>query len=266
MQVFIEYGNWANIEVIGINNNSLLEETNTVMAKWKSHSDRIRFIDYPDAFNFSAICNFGVEHANGEYVVLLNNDIELIPSDGIQSLLEHAQRSEIGAVGAKLFYPDNTVQHAGIVVGIDGGAGHPFKNFPRDHKGYFMRLDLTHNVSAVTAAFLMVSKEKYLQVGGFDSTKFSVAYNDVDFCLKLIEAGYRNIFSPDCLAVHRESSTRGQDIGGEKQSRHDQEKYELRTKWSDYFENGDPCYNPNLTLIREDYSLNNLMSDKDFSG
>ena len=207
-------------------------------------------------FNFSALCNFGVEKSVGEYIVLLNNDIEILTKDWIASLLTYAQQPNVGAVGAKLIYPNNTIQHAGIVVGIEGGAGHPFKNFPADHKGYFLRLDIAHNVSAVTGALLMVSREKYLEVGGFDEESFGVAYNDVDFCLKLQELGLHNVFTPYCLAIHHESSSRGLDTAGEKQLRHDKEKQGLAKKWGAIYENGDPCYNPNLTSRREDYSLN----------
>ena len=159
-------------------------------------------------------------------------------------------------MGAKLLYPDQRIQHAGIVVGIDGGAGHPFKHFPSGHKGYFMRLDLVHYVSAVTAALLMVERNKYLQVGGFDEAELAVAYNDVDFCLKLVSAGYRNVFTPYCTAIHRESSSRGYDVGTSGQARHDREKQILRTRWEHYFEIGDPFYNTNLTRTREDYTLN----------
>ncbi len=250
-----EYNSWPNLEVIGINNGSEIQSTFDVMKKWKSRDNRFQTIDYADEFNFSAIVNFGVEFASGEFVVLLNNDVEMTSYNWIETLLAHAQNPEVGAVGGKLFYPDRTIQHAGIVVGIDNGAGHPFRGFPEKHKGYFMRLDLTHNVSAVTAALLMVEKRKFLQVNGFDGNEFSVAYNDVDFCLKLIKAGYRNILDPNCQAIHRESSSRGYETSRKKQSRHDLEKQNLQTKWSDYFTPGDPCYNPNLSHIREDYSL-----------
>lgn len=245
---------WENTEVIAINNNSELDETKSVLDKWqKSHG--ICQLEYFGEFNFSAICNYGVNESRGDYIVLLNSDVELISPDWIETLLQHAQQQGVGAVGAKLLYSNKTIQHAGIVIGIDEGAGHPFKHFPKDHKGYFMRLDLVHNVSAVTAALMMVEKKKYIEVGEFDETNFTVAYNDVDFCLSLATSGYRNVITPHCLAIHRESSTRGFDRHDSKLMRHNLEKEKFCDKWSELFEFGDPYYNHGLTLLREDYSL-----------
>ena len=247
---------WQPLEVIAINNNSEQTETHELIKTWKAKNSAIQFSDYSQPFNYSKICNQGVNIATGEIVVLLNSDIEIMSDHWIESLLGFALQKDIGAVGAKLTYPDNTIQHAGIVVGIDNGAGHPYKHFPENHRGYFLRLGLTHNVSAVTGALLMVTKEKYQAVGGLDESDFAIAYNDVDFCLKLMSAGYRNVLNPDCQATHHESSTRGYDLGTEKLSRHEAEKQRLREKWSQLFESGDPYYNQNLTLTREDYSLN----------
>ena len=154
-----------------------------------------------------------------------------------------------------LLYPNQTVQHAGVVIGIDGGAGHAFKHFPLSHTGYFLRHHLTHNVSAVTAALLMIKKDRYWEVGGLDE-EFGIAYNDVNFCLSLGARGYRTLLTPHCVAIHHESVTRGYDTDSAKQARHDGEKSLLRTRWPELFERGDPFYNPNLTLRREDYSLN----------
>ena len=251
-----EHTRWPNLEVIAIDNNSVLDTTRNLIERWPVQDSRIQILEYPHAFNFSGICNFGVNQASGQILVLLNSDVELTSSDWIEQLLGYAQQPGVGAVGAKLMYPDQNIQHAGIVVGIDGGGGHPFKHFPSSHKGYFMRLDLVHNVSAVTAALLMVERAKYLQAGGLDESDFAVAYNDVDFCLKLIKAGYRNVFTPHCTAIHRESSSRGYDVGTGSQPRHDLEKQALQNRWGSYFDSGDPFYNPNLTRTREDYSLN----------
>jgi glycosyltransferase involved in cell wall biosynthesis len=251
-----EHTLWPGLEVLAIDNNSEMDTTRALIEKWSELDHRVRFMDYPHPFNFSGICNFGVQHASGQYIVLLNNDVELISSRWVESLLAYAQQPGVGAVGAKLLFPDQRIQHAGIVIGIDGGAGHPFKYFPSGDKGYFMRLDLAHNVSAVTAALLMVERNKYLQVGGFDETELAVAYNDVDFCLKLVSAGYRNVYTPHCTAIHRESSSRGYDVGTGEQARHDLEKQVLHSRWEQYFETGDPFYNINLTRIREDYTLN----------
>ena len=170
--------------------------------------------------------------------------------------MEHAMRAEIGAVGGKLVYPDGRIQHAGIVVGIGGSAGHPHKTFAADHIGYFGRLKVTANVSAVTAALLAVKKEKYLAANGFNESELAVAYNDVDFCLKLAEQGCRNVFTPFCEAVHHESASRGLELTGEQKARHEKEKSYLQQRWPQYFSQGDPYYNPNLSLQREDYTLN----------
>ena len=250
-----ENSDWQELEVLAINNNSINPETDDVIEKWQIKESRFKCIHYDQPFNFSAICNFGVANTSAEYVVLLNNDIEILTTDWIEPLLTYAQQPNVGAVGAKLLYPNNTVQHAGIVMGIEGGAGHAFKHFPASHKGYFMRLDIAHNVSAVTAALLMVSRKKYLKVGGFGEEDFAIAYNDVDFCLKLQEHGCHNVLNPYCLAIHHESSSRGVDMAGEKQIRHDKEKQALAKKWKMVLQNGDPCYNPNLTSRREDYSM-----------
>ena len=247
---------WENIEVIAIDNNSEQTETHTLIQKWEAQSPTVRFLTYSRPFNYSAICNFGVTEASGEFIILLNSDIEITSSNWVESMLSFAQLTDVGAVGAKLFYPNQTIQHAGIVVGIDGGAGHPYKNFPANQRGYYLRLSLAQNITAVTGALLMVSKQKFQDVGGLDEINFGVAYNDVDFCLKLMKAGYRNVLNPYCQAIHRESSSRGYDLGAQNQARHDTEKLHLRKKWKAFFESGDPYYNPNLTLTREDYSLN----------
>jgi GT2 family glycosyltransferase len=154
-----------------------------------------------------------------------------------------------------LHYPDKRIQHAGIVVGIGGTAGHPFKTFPGDNIGYFARLTLTSNVSAVTGALLMVSKSKYLQVDGLDESNFAVALNDVDFCLKLSDAGYRNVMTADCHGIHDESASRGTEYSGSRQQRYEKEVQRFRDKWANFLDQGDPYYNRNLTLESEDYTL-----------
>ena len=247
---------WQPLEVIALDNQSEQADTRAVVDRWLDSGKPFQVIPYDATFNYSRICNLGVEEAGGEYIVLLNSDIEITSDNWIETLLGHAQQPAAGAVGAKLLYPDHTLQHAGIVVGIDNGAGHAYKHFPADHRGYFLRLSLAHNVSALTGALLMVKKDRYIQVGGLDEEDFGVAYNDVDFCLKLIQAGYRNLLIPECVAIHHESSSRGYERSPEQQTRHDNEKRRLGDKWQAFFARGDPCYNPNLTLAREDYSLN----------
>ncbi len=253
---------WQNLEIIAINNNSAEAQTTKLIERWQQKSNRVRFIEYIDVFNYSKICNFGANQTDGDYLVLLNSDIEITSSGWIETLLGFAQQDSIGAVGCRLWYPDGKIQHAGIVVGIDEGAGHPYKGFPKNSRGYFQRLQVDHNVSAVTGALMMVNREKYLAVGGLDETDFAVAYNDVDFCLKLLKAGYYNVLASQCTAMHHESSTRGSDQSGDQKLRHDQEKALLNQKWRELFENGDPFYNPNLTLAREDYSLNQIIDKR----
>ena len=225
------------------------------MKVWAAKDPRVRFVDKPIPFNFSAICNFGVEQAQGEYVVLLNNDITIQGNDWIERLLEHAQRAEVGAVGGKLLYPDGNIQHAGIVVGMVGAAGHPHKFFPDNHIGYHGRLHMVYNVSAVTGAMLMVRKDKYQQVGGLNEEHLAVAYNDVDFCLKLQDAGYLNVFTPHSRAVHHESVSRGYEDTPEKLARLKSEQAYFLKTWADFLAKGDPYYNPNLSLANESFSL-----------
>jgi GT2 family glycosyltransferase len=247
---------WQRLEIIALDNQSEQPATRNIIHKWRDSGKPVRFVAYDAPFNYSRICNTGVAEAIGDYIVLLNSDIEITSDHWIETLLGHARQPATGAVGAKLLYPGQTIQHAGIVVGIDGGAGHPYKHFPADHRGYFLRLGLAHNVSALTGALMMVRKARFLEVGGLDQEMFAVAYNDVDLCLKLMQAGYRNILNPHCTAIHRESSSRGYEYSAQQQSRHDREKGLMREKWLDFYTRGDPFYNPNLTLAREDYSLN----------
>ncbi|MDG1904916.1 MAG: glycosyltransferase [Arenicella sp.] len=247
---------YANFEIVGVSNNSERAETTEMMERFCELDSRVKFVEHNIPFNFSAICNYGVEHSTGEYVVLLNNDIEIISSDWLERLLEHAQRPEIGAVGGKLLYPDGRIQHAGIVVGMVGAAGHPHKFFPDNHIGYHGRLHMVYNVSAVTGAMLMVARNKYNQVDGLDSQDLAVAYNDVDFCLKLMDAGFTNLFTPHCKATHHESVSRGYEDTPEKLERLLKEQKAFLTKWSEFLEKGDPFYNPNLSLKTENFSLN----------
>jgi len=247
---------YTNFEIIGVSNNSELPETHERMAQYAARDQRIRFVERNVPFNFSAICNYGAQQAKGEYLLLLNNDIEIISPDWIERLLEHAQRDSVGAVGGKLLFPDGTVQHAGVVAGMVGAAGHPHKFFPDNHIGYHGRLQMVYNVSAVTGAMLMVSAEKYQQVGGLDEDNLAVAYNDVDFCLKLINQGYLNVFTPHAKATHHESISRGYEDTDEKLQRLLKEQRHFLDTWSDFLTKGDPFYNPNLSLKNERFSLN----------
>ena len=255
LESILAHTEWQALEIIGIDNQSDDPEIAKLKQHWQEKDRRIRFMEYNQPFNFSAICNAGVKQASGEYIVLMNNDIQITTKNWIENLLKYANQGPIGAIGAILRYPDHTIQHAGIVIGIGGGAGHAFKGFPKEQIGYFGRLKITSNVSAVTAALLMVKKTKYLEVDGLDEEHFSIALNDVDFCLKLRDRGYRNIVTPDCQAIHHESVSRGYEISSEQSSRFKEEKEHFSEKWSSVTIEGDPSYNVNLTLDSEDYRL-----------
>jgi glycosyltransferase involved in cell wall biosynthesis len=205
-------------------------------------------------FNFSALNNRAATKASGELLCLLNNDVEVLEPNWLSLMVAHAVRDEIGAVGAKLLYPNDHVQHAGVLMGIGGGACHAHKGLNANSPGYFGRACLTNEFSAVTAACLVVRRDRYFEVGGLDEENLAVAFNDTDFCLKLRERGYRNIFEAQAVLVHHESATRGADDLPAKIERFQAELQFLRTKWSKYLEH-DPAYSPNLTLDSEDFSL-----------
>lgn len=244
---------YRNYEIIGISNNSTEKETFDIMKRMSEKDKRIRFHEYNHPFNYSKINNYAVKnYARGEHIVLLNNDIEIITEEWLETLLEFSQRKEIGAVGAKLFYANDTIQHAGVILGIGGVAGHSHKYFPRTANGYFSRLQIVQNLSAVTGACLMVKRELYDLVGGLDKENLTVAFNDVDFCLKLLEKGYVNLFTPYCEAYHHESVTRGHENTVEKQERFLKETAYVIKRWSSYLK-ADKYYNENLTLKDENF-------------
>jgi GT2 family glycosyltransferase len=214
----------------------------------------IRIIRYDLPFNYSAINNAAAKFARGSILGLINNDVEVINADWLSEMVSHAVRSDIGCVGAKLYYPDDTIQHAGVVLGIGGVAGHSHKYFPRGAEGYFGRLRVTHNVSAVTGAALLVRREVFDKVGGLDEIGLKVAFNDVDFCIRVREAGYRNLWTPFAELYHHESKTRGAETTPEKRGRFQRECEVMLGRWGRELQ-ADSCYNPNLTRLREDYSL-----------
>jgi GT2 family glycosyltransferase len=252
----LEKSTYRNFEIIGISNNSEEQRTFDTMKKLEAADSRVSFYEYNVPFNYAQINNHAVHtYARGDHILLLNNDIETITPDWIEAMLEHSQRPEIGCVGAKLYYPDDTIQHAGIIIGLGGYAGHSHKHYPKESWGYFNRLNAIQNVSAVTAACLMVEKRIYVEIGGMDEEKFKIAYNDVDFCLRVLEAGYRNIFTPYAELYHHESVSRGYETTPEKIARFEKEKEALMERHYDILINGDPYYNPNLTHDKEDFSL-----------
>jgi GT2 family glycosyltransferase len=170
-------------------------------------------------------------------------------------LLEHSQREDVGAVGAKLYYPNDTVQHAGVIIGLGGIAGHCHKHYNRNDHGYFGKLNLTQNLSAVTGACIMIKKELYEKINGFDEVNLSVAFNDVDFCLRLRELNYLNVYTPYCEAYHHESISRGTEDTEEKKKRFQSESDFTAARHYLFYEKGDPYYNSNLSLTKDDYSL-----------
>ncbi len=246
---------WSNLEVIVIENNSADPATTAFYAAAKEHLPGLRLVRYEGPFNFSAINNFGARFARGRHLLLLNNDVAFETPDFIREMVSYSQRPDVGAVGAKLFYPDGTVQHAGVFVGLGGSAGHNHKGHPRDSAGDMYRLATAQNMSAVTGACLMVKKSLYDALGGLDEENFAVAYNDVDFCLRLRGQGYLNVMTPFAAGIHYESKSRGDDThaGGEKQARYEAEKARFVEKYRDLIDAGDPYYNPHFTTLYENY-------------
>lgn len=251
----LEMSSYGNFEIVGINNASAQDETREAMRDLAGMDERVRFVDDDRPFSFSALMNHGARCASGRHLVFINNDIRILTGEWLQAMLEHSQRDEVGAVGGKLYYPDGRVQHAGIIVGIDGYAGHSHKGAAGDHQGYFNRLRVVQNVSAVTGAFMMIDKAVFDAVGGFDEVDFGVACNDVDLCLRVRERGLWNVFTPYAEATHIESATRGYEDDPDKQTRFAKEKAVFAERHKAVLENGDPFYNPNLTRRREDFSI-----------
>jgi GT2 family glycosyltransferase len=243
-----DYAAW---EILIVDNGSIEPQT-LAWFEEVQHDARIQVVSFAGPFNYSAINNFAVRHAKGEIIVLLNNDIEVITPDWLTEMVGHALRPEIGAVGAKLLYPNGMVQHAGVVLGIGGVAGHDHRYLGGTEPGYYFRAIATQNYSVVTAACLAVRKSVYEEIGGLDAVNLRVAFNDVDFCLKLLKAGYRNVFTPHALLYHHESLSRGHDDTPEKQEIFEYEFGYMKTFWGNI---ADSSYNPNLSLEFEDFSL-----------
>lgn len=246
---------YDNYEIIVVENNSVQDATFAYYEKLKDQP-KIRLVKYEGEFNFSKICNFGVEHASGEYILLLNNDTQVISINWIEELLMYAQRPDVGAVGAKLYYPDKTIQHAGIVIGLGAHrtAGHSHYKVASTNLGYMGRLCYAQDVSAVTGACLMVKKTLYDALNGLDES-FAVALNDVDFCLRLRDMGLWNVWNPYCELYHFESVSRGSDLDGERAARYEKECELFRSRYAKLLEQGDPFYNVNFSLDRSDYTL-----------
>ena len=254
---------YQNFEIIIVENNSTTEE---IFQYYKelSRDPQIRLLRWTKAFNYSAINNFGASHARGEYLLFLNNDIKTIRPSWMEEMLGVCQRPEVGAVGAKLIYPDHTIQHAGCVVGMGGIAGHMFVDMPADRTGYLHKASLLQDMSAVTAACMMMKKKVFEEAGGF-TEELAVAFNDVDLCLKVRKKGFLIVYDPYAELYHMESKTRGAEDSEEKVRRFQTEIEYMRCHWLDILKNGDPYYNKNLSLTKWNYSLKPLpgMSWKD---
>lgn len=241
---------YSNYEILIVDNNSEKKESFDYFQEiYKKH----KVITYSKEFNYSAINNYAVKYAQGEHIVFLNNDTEVITPDWLSTMIEYSQLKGIGAVGAKLLYSDNTIQHAGVVLGIQGVAGHSHKYFDKDDYGYMNRLKVIHNVSAVTGACLVIKKSIFNEIGGFNESNLPVAFNDIDLCLRILEAGYRNVFTPYSILYHHESKSRGLEDTIDKQMRFKSEVEYMRNRWPNIEK--DLYYSPNLTLVHEDFSI-----------
>lgn len=251
----LEKSTYDNYEIIVVENNSQTPEIEKYYQELEGE-ERVKVIRYQGSFNYSAVNNLGASQAEGDYLLLLNNDTQVISVNWMEELLMYAQREDVGAVGAKLYYEDKTIQHAGVVLGLGAHrtAGHSHYKQHRENLGYMGRLCYAHNVSAVTGACLLVAKKLYEEVGGLDES-FAVSLNDVDFCIKLRQRGYLNVFTPFAELYHFESISRGLDDQGEKARRYEEESARFRERWKEVLEKGDPYFNPNFSLDRSDFSL-----------
>lgn len=235
-----------------VDNGSVEPATMAAFDDWRRDA-RIRILRVDEAFNFSRLNNLAVQSSSAEYVVLLNNDIEIGTPNWIEEMLSHASRPGVGCVGVRLWYPDGRLQHAGVVLGLAGIAGHPHNGLARGQPGYFGRAVLLQSYSAVTAACLMVRRDHYLAVGGLDE-RLAIAFNDIDFCLKIRALGLRNVWTPFAEHIHHESASRGAEDDPDKRSRFESEARRVRDTWGPLLD-ADPAYSPNLTLRRDDFTL-----------
>ncbi len=244
---------YANIEIVIVENGSQLPETHAYYRSLEKQP-HVRIVEWTKPFNYAAVNNFAAAQARGDLLLFLNNDTEAINPDWLEAMVKLAVQPGVGAVGAKLYYADDTIQHAGIVVGMGGVAGHSHLFYPREAQGYMQRLRITQNVAAVTGACLLMPREVFEKVGGFDEG-FVLAFNDVDLCLSVLKAGYRVVWTPDAELYHLESKTRGYEDTVEKQARFKREYDLFHLKWGQFLEAGDPYYHPHFRLDRPDFAL-----------
>lgn len=245
---------YRNYEILIVENNSEKEETFEYYRKLPDRYPKARVLTWEKEFNYSAINNFAAKEAKGEYLLFLNNDVEILTPDWMEEMLQNCQQENVAAVGAKLYYPDDTIQHAGVVLGLGGIAGHIMCRASKEDPGYFGRMISVQEISAVTAACMMVKKSDFDAVDGLDET-FQVAFNDIDLCMKFRAAGKKIIFTPYAELYHYESKSRGLEDTPEKQFRFDKEVKRFQEKWAQQLEMGDPYYSPNLSVTEGDCSL-----------
>ena len=244
----IENTTYNNYEIVVIENGSTEKETLKYYDELKDKTKvKIIRIDENGEFNYSRLINLGVKNVDGDFVLQLNNDTKILTKNWLEMMIGYSQQKEIGAVGGRLYYEDKTIQHAGIIVGLSGIAGNMLVNLPYGEKAYFGREAATRNVAAVTGACLLCRRELYEEVGYMDEEQFKVAFNDVDFCLKLLEKGYRNVYIPYVELYHYESKTRGYEYSKEKEERFNREAENFKNKWKEFLDKGDPYYNVNFT-------------------
>jgi len=259
IESIIKNTQYSNYEIVVVNNNSKENDTFEYFKEIQKY-DNVHVLDYNEDFNFSAINNYAVKHSSGEVILFLNNDTKVITGTWLTSMLEQVQRSEVGGVGCKLVYPDNTVQHAGIILGINGldDDNNVAANCPQrgnsSHPGYFGREKMTLDLSAVTSACMMIRREVFEGIGGFDEN-LAVAYNDVDLCIRLRQKGYLIVYVPYAVLYHYESLTRGYEDTKDRRERFEKEIRYMRNKWASVIDAGDPYYNPNLSLRHGDFRI-----------
>lgn len=253
MRGVLERTNYAPIEVVIVDNQSTESETHRLFEELR-RDPRVTIIPFDAPFNFSAINNAGVAASRGEIVLLLNNDVDVIEPGWLTELVSHACRPEVGAVGCKLYFGDGRIQHAGITLGIGGTAGHAFRKYPHDAPGYANRAMVIGNYSAVTGACLAVRRAVFDEVGGLDEEHLPIAFNDIDFCLRVGERGYRTVWTPHAELFHLESASRGSDVAPQRKERFERERALFAWRWQSVLER-DPYYNLNLTIGREDFAI-----------
>ena len=258
----LERSTWKNIQIIVIENNSEKEETFHYYEELEKRYSQAKVVTWDGPFNYSAINNFGAKYADGDYFLLLNNDTEVITPEWLENIMGYCQREDVGIVGAKLLYPDNTVQHAGVVVGIAGFAGHILTGYDRYATGYLWRLATTQDESAVTGACLMVKRSVFEELHGLDES-FAVGLNDIDFCLRARALGKLVVFTPEACLYHYESESRGLENTPEKKARLQKEVDHFRERYRDFLKKGDPYYNPNLSIVRGDCAFRMAYEKKD---